>query len=78
MTCAGIPNKVAKADGKETVTYSVAARYLVSGVVLGLRNCTVSIVFEADRVSAVNYTLEVPGILAPLESCAEIIAGCLR
>ena len=78
IACAGIPNQVEQAGGKEIATYSVAARHLVSEVVLGPSQCTVSIEFEAGRVSAVNYTLEDPGILAPLESCAEIVAGCLR
>src|SRR2546430_1269116 len=78
MACAGIPNNVAKSDGKEVDTYSVAARYLVSGVVLGVRNCTVSIVFDEGRVSAVHYIVEDPGILAPFEECAEIVATCLR
>ncbi|MGH6851833.1 MAG: hypothetical protein ACREDJ_01265 [Methylocella sp.] len=80
MACAGIPDQVANADGKEIATYTVvgAARHLVSGTVLGNGQCTTSIVFEAGRVSAVRYTLEDPGILAPLESCAQIVAGCLR
>lgn len=78
IACAGLPNQVEKAGGKEIATYSVAARHLVSGVVLGPSQCTVSFEFEAGRVSAVNYTLEDPGIVAPLESCAEIVAGCLR
>jgi hypothetical protein len=78
MACAGIPDKVEKAGGKEIATYSVAARHLVSGVVLGPSQCTVNIEFERGRVLAVNYTSEDPGILAPLESCAEIIAGCLQ
>jgi len=78
MACAGIPDKVEKAGGKEIVTYSVAARHLVSGVVLGPSQCIVSIEFERGRVSAVNYTLDDFGILAPGESCAEIVAGCLR
>ena len=65
MACAGIPDKVEKAGGKEIVTYSVAARHLVSGVVLGPSQCIVSIEFERGRVSAVNYTLDDFGILAP-------------
>lgn len=77
MACAGIPDKVEKADGKEIATYSVAARHLASGVVLGAANCTVSIVFEADRVLGVNYTVE-DGVVAPLEACAEIVSACLR
>ena len=78
MACAGIPNEDTKADGKEIATYSVAARYSASGVVLGLRNCTVNIVFEAGRVAAVDYFVDDPGPLAPLESCAEIVSTCLR
>jgi hypothetical protein len=78
MACAGIPDKVAEADGKEIAIYTVAARHVVSGTVLGQAQCTTTIVFEAGRVSAVNYISEDPGILAPLESCAEIVAGCLR
>ena len=78
MACAGIPNKDTKADGKEIATYSVAARYTASGVVLGVRNCTVSIVFDAGLVSAVDYIVDDPGPLAPLESCAEIVSTCLR
>jgi hypothetical protein len=78
MACAGIPTKVSKSDGKEVDTYSVAARYLVSGVILGVRNCTVRIVFDEGRVSAVHYIIEDPGILAPFEECAEIVATCLR
>jgi hypothetical protein len=77
MACAGIPNKVAKSGTKEIVTYSVAARYLVSGVVLGVRNCNVSIVFDEGRMSAVHYIIEDPSILAPFEECAEIVATCL-
>src|ERR1700730_10969688 len=76
--CAGIPNEVATVGGKETDIYSVAARYSASGVVLGLQNCTVSIVYEAGRVSAVKYELDDPGPFAPLESCADIVSICLR
>jgi hypothetical protein len=78
MACAGIPNEDTKAGTKEIATYSLAARYLTSGVVLGLRNCTVSIVFEKGLVSAVDYMVEDPGPLAPFESCAEIVSTCLR
>lgn len=78
MACAGIPVSDTKTSGKEVATYSVETRHTASGVVLGQARCTVSIVFEAGRVSAVNYEPADPGILAPLESCAEIIAGCLR
>ena len=77
MACAGIPDRVEKADGKEIDIYSGAARHLASGVVLGEANCNVSIVFEADRVSAVSYTVVDPGVLAPLEACADIVAACL-
>jgi len=77
-TCAGIPNKVVTAGGKEIDIYSVAARYSASGVVLGLQNCTVSIVYEAGRVSAVNYEVEDPGPLAPRGSCADIVSICFR
>src|SRR5262245_165790 len=38
MACAGIPNEDTKAGTKEIATYSLAARYLTSGVVLGPRN----------------------------------------
>lgn len=80
MACAGIPDRVTYADGKETATYIVfgAARHLVSGVPLGVGQCTTNIVFERGRVSDVSYIAEDPGILAPLESCAQIVAGCLR
>jgi hypothetical protein len=80
MACAGIPDQVTIADGKEIATYIVVglARHLVSGTVLGQGQCTTTIVFDAGRVSAVNYESEDPGILAPLESCAQIVAGCLR
>lgn len=78
MACAGIPNEVAKAGTKEIAIYSVAARYLASGVVLGLKNCTVNIVFETGRVTAVDYFVDDPGPLAPLESCTEIVSTCLR
>ena len=78
MACAGIPNKVAKAGTKEIATYSVADRYSASGVVLGLKDCTVDIVFEAGRVASVDYFVEDPGPIAPLESCAEIVSTCLR
>jgi hypothetical protein len=78
MACAGIPNNDTKADGKEIATYSVAARYSASGVVLGVRNCTVTIVFDAGLVSSVAYIVEDPGPLAPFESCAEIVSTCLR
>ncbi|HUZ91574.1 MAG TPA: hypothetical protein VMU78_06720 [Methylocella sp.] len=77
MECAGIPEQVEKAGGKEIDIYWGTARHLASGVVLGEANCNVSIVFEADRVVAVNYTAVDPGILAPLESCADIVAACL-
>jgi hypothetical protein len=80
MACAGTPDQIVKADGKEIAIYIVvgAARHLVSGAVLGRGQCTTSIVFEAGRVSAVSYAAADPGILAPLESCAQIVAGCLR
>jgi len=78
MACAGVPDTVEEAGDKEIAFYSVAARYQASGVVLGTPNCTVSIEFEAGRVSAVNYTVDDPGVLAPLESCAEIVSACLR
>jgi hypothetical protein len=80
MACAGIPDKVIKTGGKEIASYMVlgATRHLVSGTVLGQGQCTMTIVFEASRVAAVSYTSEDPGILAPLESCAQIVAGCLR
>jgi len=80
MACAGIPDQVVKADGKEIDTYLAvgAARHLVSGAVLGNGQCTATFVFEAGRVSAVHFTTAVPGILAPLESCGPIVAGCLR
>jgi hypothetical protein len=78
MECAGIPDKVEQAGDKEIDMYSAAARHFASGVVLGEANCTVSIAFEADRVFSVNYMAENPGVLAPLESCAEIVAACLR
>ncbi len=78
MACAGIPNNDTKAGTKEIATYSVADRFSASGVVLGQRNCTVSIVFEAGLVSAVDYFVEDPGPLAPWESCAEIVSTCLR
>jgi pectin methylesterase-like acyl-CoA thioesterase len=78
MACAGIPNKVAKAGTKEIATYSVADRYSASGVVLGQKDCTVNIVLEAGRVASVDYFVEDPGPIAPLESCAEIVSTCLR
>jgi len=64
MACAGVPDTVEEAGDKEIAFYSVAARYQASGVVLGTANCTVSIEFEAGRVSAVNYTVDDPGVLA--------------
>lgn len=78
MACAGIPNEDTKAGTKEIATYSVAARYLTGGAILGLKNCTVSIVFEQGRVFSVDYIVDDPGPLAPLESCAEIVSVCLR
>jgi hypothetical protein len=78
MACAGIPNEDTKAGTKEIATYSVAARFSASGVDLGLRNCTVRIVFEAGHVSSVDYVVDDPGLLAPLETCAEIVSTCLR
>jgi len=80
MACAGTPDQDIKAGGKEIATYNVAgaARYLVSGTVLGQGQCTTTITFEAGRVSSVNYISDDPGVLAPLESCALIVAGCLR
>lgn len=78
MSCAGIPNEDTKAGTTEIATYSVAARFLTGDVVLGLKNCTVRIVFEQGRVSSVDYIVDDPGPLAPLESCAEIVSVCLR
>lgn len=78
MACAGVPNQDRTAGDKEIATYFVAARHLASGIILGQPRCIVTIEFKARRVSSVTYALADPGILAPLESCAEIVAGCLR
>jgi hypothetical protein len=78
MACAGIPNEDTKAGTEEIATYSVAARYTASGVVMGLKNCTVTIVFDNGLVSAVDYVVDDPGALAPFESCADIVSVCLR
>ncbi len=80
MACAGIPDQVTQSNGKEIATYNVVGQWYhpVSGVVLGNGQCTANIVFDQGRVSSVSYVTEDPGILAPLESCALIIAGCLR
>jgi hypothetical protein len=51
---------------------------LAGGTVLGLKNCNVRITFEHGLVSAVDYMVEDPGPLAPLEACAEIVSACLR
>jgi len=78
MACVGIPNETATIRGIETALYSAAARYAAGGTVLGLKNCTVRITFMAGRVSAVDYIVDDPGPLAPLEACAEIVSACLR
>lgn len=78
MACAGIPDRVATTGSREIATYSAAARHLLGGAVFGQGQCTVSFVFENGRVSAVNYPSEDAGSLTPLESCAEIVAACLR
>lgn len=78
MACAGIPDQVSTTGAKETATYSAAARHLVGGAVFGQGQCTVSFVFENGRVSEVNYPSEDAGSLTPRESCAEIVAPCLR
>jgi hypothetical protein len=78
MACAGIPTEDTRAGTQEIATYSVAARYTASGVVMGLKNCTVTIVFDKGLVSAVDYVVEDPGALAPFESCADIVSVCLR
>ncbi|HTV32355.1 MAG TPA: hypothetical protein VME69_04525 [Methylocella sp.] len=78
MACAGIPDQDETHGGREIATYSVANRHTASGVVLSVAECTVRIEFERGRVSNVSYTTLEPGVLAPLESCAEIVAGCLR
>ncbi len=78
MACAGIPDETATIRGVETALYSAAARYAAGGTVLGLKNCTVRITFVAGRVSSVDYIVDDPGPLAPLEACAEIVSACLR
>lgn len=78
FACAGTPDWDALKDGKEFAAYSAAARHTASGVVLGIQNCTVRFVFDAGRVSEVKYDVEDPGIMAPYESCAQIISTCLR
>jgi len=80
MACAGIPDYDTKEGQREIATYVVvgAARHLVSGAALGNGQCTTRITYEKGRVIAIDYTVEDPGVLSPLESCAQIIAGCLR
>src|SRR5262249_8834904 len=78
FACAGTPDQAALAGGSEFASYSAAARYTASGVVLGIKNCTVTFIFDAGRVSEVKYVVDDPGIMAPYESCAEIVSTCLR
>jgi len=78
MACAGIPNETQTNHGTETAVYSAAARYATGGTVLGLKNCTVLITFVSGRVSGVDYIVDDPGLIAPLEVCAEIVSTCLR
>jgi hypothetical protein len=78
VACAGIPDETERVHGTETAVYSAAARYSAGGTILGLKNCTVRITFEAGRVSAIDYFVDDPGPLAPLEECAEIVSACLR
>ena len=78
FACAGIPDQDDLKGGREFAAYSAAARHTASGVVLGIQNCTVMFVFDAGRVAEVKYDVEDPGIMAPYESCADIVSTCLR
>ena len=78
MACAGIPDHDESHGEREIATYWVANRHNTAGGILSVAECTVQIEFERGRVSNVSYSTLEPGVLAPLESCAEIVSGCLR
>jgi hypothetical protein len=88
LSCAGVPDKAARSNGVEFLSYRSGGETSYSANTIygyntttfinsNYRFCDITITLENDRVQSVKYSGKTGGLFTPGEQCAYVLENCV-